>query len=419
MNLWYERKKNVTAIMLLMIFAFLLYRFDGVIEIFNKALIICRPFILGGFLAILISMPMKHIERLFGILFRKKKIEGALRAFALSLSVLVVSAILSLILLIIIPEVSRAVDSIIKTLPSAVTELIKKFNLISEKIMANLNISTPLEGDIKKQVESVYRYLLGGIGSSTVFIKSATSVVFDVVIAFIFAIYLLYSNEKISRNFRLVSRAYIRKDRSEGFIRVCSMLVKSFYSFISGQCVQALISASLIFIALSVFGLPYALLIALMVFVTSFIPLLGPYISGLLGAIMVYSYEPASIWWFVAVFFIMQQLSGSVIFPRIMSEAINLPSIWVLVSVTLGGGIMGIPGMIFFIPITSVIYTLVLEKAYKKEKELKNEEKADYQAKSEEYSIIDEKITENIEITAKNDEKQAKNSKKANGRAKK
>lgn len=413
MNLWYERKKNVTAIMLLMIFAFLLYRFDGVIDIFNKALIICRPFIFGGFLAILVSMPMRHIEKLFNSLFKKRKLEGALRALALSLSVLFVSAILSLILLIIIPEVSRAIDTIIKSLPSALTELITRFNAISEKVMANLNISTPLEGDIKKQVESVYRYLLGGIGSSTVFIKSATSVVFDVVIAFIFAIYLLYSNEKISANFKLVARAYIKKGRSESFIRVCSMLVKSFYSFISGQCIQALISASLIFIALSIFGLPYALLIALMVFVTSFIPLLGPYISGLLGAIMVYSFEPDMIWWFVIVFFVIQQLSGSVIFPRIMSEAINLPSIWVLISVTLGGGIMGIPGMIFFIPITSVVYTLVLEKAHKRvdgkcEKaeisDIDRENERDIEFNNEKH----ENMSENVEKTKKSYKKAGK-----------
>lgn len=403
MNLWYERKKNVTAIMLLMIFAFLLYRFDGVIDIFNKALIICRPFIFGGFLAILVSMPMRHIEKLFNSLFKKRKLEGALRALALSLSVLFVSAILSLILLIIIPEVSRAIDTIIKSLPSALTELITRFNAISEKVMANLNISTPLEGDIKKQVESVYRYLLGGIGSSTVFIKSATSVVFDVVIAFIFAIYLLYSNEKISTNFKLVARAYIKKDRSESFIRVCSMLVKSFYSFISGQCIQALISASLIFIALSIFGLPYALLIALMVFVTSFIPLLGPYISGLLGAIMVYSFEPDMIWWFVIVFFVIQQLSGSVIFPRIMSEAINLPSIWVLISVTLGGGIMGIPGMIFFIPITSVIYTLVLEKAHKR---------VDGKYGKAEISDVDSANERDIELSNEKHENLSKNAEK-------
>jgi predicted PurR-regulated permease PerM len=102
-------------------------------------------------------------------------------------------------------------------------------------------------------------------------------------------------------------------------------------------------------------------LISLLVFITAFIPIFGPYISGALGIILVYSQDAALIWWFLLIFFIVQQVSGSLIYPRIMASAIDLPSIWVLVSVTVGGGLMGLAGILFFIPFTAVLYNLLGE----------------------------------------------------------
>ena len=114
-----------------------------------------------------------------------------------------------------------------------------------------------------------------------------------------------------------------------------------------GQIIQSIVSALLTWIILAVFQIPYSTLIAMLVFITAFIPLFGPYISGVAGAILIFSIDGGLVPWFLLLFLLILLISGSVIYPRIMRNAINLPSIWVLVSVTVGGGLMGIVGMLF------------------------------------------------------------------------
>ncbi|HPY95502.1 MAG TPA: AI-2E family transporter, partial [Clostridia bacterium] len=127
---------------------------------------------------------------------------------------------------------------------------------------------------------------------------------------------------------------------------------------------------------LMVFGFPYAVLIGLITFVAAFVPVFGPFISGLLGVLLVLTVAPGQAMWFLLAFFVVQQLAGSVIYPRIMSSAIDIPSIWVLVAVTLGGGIMGIPGMLLFIPLMAVLYRLTAEFVQRRERQRANEENA-------------------------------------------
>lgn len=361
MQAWYEKRKQVVAIMLLMFFAFILYRFEGVMDVVQKAMAICRPFIFGTILAILVNLPMRFLERNIFCALKpfNTKLSKLKRPLALTMSILFVTMVLGLIIVIVIPELHKALENIINTLPSAIRALLAWLNKISDGLRANFELSAPVDSDIRKQLEGIYQYLVGGIGSSTVIIRSAAGIVLDIVIAFIFAIYLLYSKEKLLGQFKKITYAYLKEGRSGQVNKVAMLTVKTFSSFIAGQCVQAFVSATLTFFVLLIFNMPYPLLIALMVFVTSFIPLFGPYISGILGTILVFSQRADLVLWFVLIFLFTQQVSGSVIFPRIMSDAISLPSIWVLVSVTLGGGIMGIAGMMFFIPLVSVLYRLL------------------------------------------------------------
>ena len=145
------------------------------------------------------------------------------------------------------------------------------------------------------------------------------------------------------------------------------MLLKAYSNFIGGQLLQSILSSALTMAALAVFGFPYAVLIGLITFVASFIPIFGPYISGILGLLLVFTADPGQAGWFLLAFLLVQQLVGSVVYPRIMSGAIAIPSIWVLVAVTLGGGMFGIAGMLLFIPLAAVIYRLTAEHVRRRE----------------------------------------------------
>lgn len=359
---FFEEKRNIWIIVLLMVFAFLLYRFEGVVDVLKRLLVILNPLIVGTVVALLVNLPMRFLERVlpFG---KTRVLRRFKRPICLTVSMLLALALLTVMLLVIIPEVKAAIGNIILVLPSAIRQITGWIDSLGLTLRANLNLSTPVQSDVQQQAESIYKYLMGGLSSSTVIISSAATVVVETVIGFVFAVYLLYAKEKLLRGLRALTTAYLKPAASGRIHHVLRVSVNTFSDFFGGQCIQAFSSAVLTWLFLMIFGIPYPVLIALMVFLTAFLPVFGPYISGGVGALLVFSQNAGMVGWFLLVFFLVQQISGSVIYPRIMADAIELPSIWVLVSVTLGGGLMGIAGMLFFIPFTAIVYKLVKEDA--------------------------------------------------------
>ncbi len=359
---FFEEKRNIWIIVLLMVFAFLLYRFEGVVDVLKRLLAILNPLIVGTVVALLVNLPMRFLERILP--FEKTRVLRRFkRPICLTVSMLLALALLTVMLLVIIPEVKAAIGNIILVLPSAIRQITGWIDSLGLTLRANLNLSTPVQSDVQQQAESIYKYLMGGLSSSTIIISSAATVVVETVIGFVFAVYLLYAKERLLRGFRALTTAYLKPATSGLIHRVLRVSVNTFSDFFGGQCIQAFSSAVLTWLFLTVFGIPYPVLIALMVFLTAFLPVFGPYISGGVGALLVFSQNAGMVGWFLLVFFLVQQISGSVIYPRIMADAIELPSIWVLVSVTLGGGLMGIAGMLFFIPFAAIVYKLLKEDA--------------------------------------------------------
>jgi len=208
---------------------------------------------------------------------------------------------------------------------------------------------------------------VGGLSYSSGVVISAAGFLVNLVVGLVFAIYLLFSKEVIQNQFSRLLRSLLPPRVSRRALEISRMLIRAYTNFLGGQLLQAFISSVLTTLVLIIFGFPYAVLIGLITFVSALIPVFGPFISGVLGMLLVLTVSPSQTLWFLLAFFIVQQLSGSVIYPRIMSNAIDIPSIWVLVAVTLGGGIMGIPGMLLFIPLTAVAFHLVSEYVSKKE----------------------------------------------------
>ena len=359
---FFEEKRNIIIVVLLMVFAFLLYRFEGVVDVLQRLMVILNPLILGTVIALLVNLPMRAMERVLPF-DRAKAFRRFKRPLCLTLSMVLALALLFVMLLVIIPEVRAAIENIILVLPSAIRQIMGWVGNLGLTLRTNLNLTTPVQSDVQQQAESISRYLMGGLTSSTVIISSAATVLVETVIGFVFAVYLLFSKEKLLSGFRNLTLAYLKKERALWLHHVLRVSVNTFSDFFGGQCIQAFSSAVLTWLFLMIFGIPYPVLIAMLVFITAFLPVFGPYISGGVGALLVFSQNAGMVGWFLLVFFLVQQISGSVIYPRIMAGAIDLPSIWVLVSVTLGGGLMGLAGMLFFIPFTAIVYKLVKEDA--------------------------------------------------------
>ena len=173
--------------------------------------------------------------------------------------------------------------------------------------------------------------------------------------------------------------AFLKEKWEKRCLKVCTLTSKTFSNFLTGQCLEALILGSMFFVAMSLFKMPYALLVGVLVAFTALIPIFGAFIGCVVGAFLILMVDPLQALFFVIMFLVLQQIEGNLIYPKVVGNSvglpsiwvlaavtIGLPSIWVLAAVTLGGNLMGITGMLIFIPLVSVVYTLFRESVYKR-----------------------------------------------------
>ena len=355
---WARRLPLVVGLML---FAFALYRFDAVVNLVRAFLAIVSPFIIGTFMALLVNLPMRFLDRLpaFGAL--GPRLSKVKRAITLTLSLAIVLASIVLLLVVIIPEIITAVERLIRVIPGMLKDLENWLSDRNENIRAALGLAETEERDVRDLFQRTYQFLIGGLSATSGMVFSFAQTLLNLIVSLVFAIYLLFGKENIKRQLHRLIRAALPRKAGAFVQRIIRLLIQAYSNFLAGQCLQAFISSLMTVAAMMLFGFPYAVLVGLITFVAAFIPIFGPFISGILGTLLVLTADPGQTLWFLLVFFIVQQIAGSVVYPRIMSNAIDIPSIWVLVAVTLGGGVMGIPGMLLFIPLTAVAYRLTAE----------------------------------------------------------
>ena len=188
-------------------------------------------------------------------------------------------------------------------------------------------------------------------------------------IAFSFACYILFQKEKLYVQIRKVFFAFIPKQKAGAFLKICSLTYRTFANFLTGQCVEAVILGSMFVVTLSIFKMPYALLIGTLIAFTALIPIFGAFIGCAVGCFLIFMVSPKQAILFIIVFLILQQIEGNLIYPHVVGGSVGLPSIWVLAAVTIGGNLMGIVGMLIFIPLVSVLYTIFREFVYLRLKE--------------------------------------------------
>ena len=181
----------------------------------------------------------------------------------------------------------------------------------------------------------------------------------NTVLGMIFAIYVLLQKEKLSAVCKKLLYAWLPEHPVDTVVEVARLVQKTFSNFISGQCLEACILGLMFFISMSLFRMPYAAVISMLIAVTSLIPIFGAFIGCILGAFLILISNPMQAVWFIVLFLVLQQIEGNLIYPHVVGNSVGLPSIWVLVAVTTGASTMGVLGMLINIPLFSVIYTLL------------------------------------------------------------
>ena len=333
---------------------------------------ILAPFLLGGALAFVLNVPMRAIER--HLLQNSRRGAKLRRPLALVLTLLAVLGVLALASLVIGPGIADAVMSIIREIPAAFDRLQKQLNGLAESLAAYLPMIQEWLAGVNIDWESLSRRVLeyaqalgsGIVSSGGGFIGGVVSGVSTFVIGLIVSFYILLQKEKLSRHGRQVIYGLLPLRQADRTLEILRLASRTFSSFLSGQCLEACILGTLFAVAMTIFRMPYALLVGVLIALTALIPIVGAFIGCAVGALLIAIDDPWKALWFIVLFLVLQQIEGNLIYPHVVGSSVGLPSIWVLAAVTLGGSLMGITGMLFFIPLCSVLYALF--RSYVKER---------------------------------------------------
>ena len=321
---------------------------------------ILAPFLLGGALAFVLNVPMRAVER--HMCPTGRRMVKFRRPAALALTLLAVAAVLALAGLVIGPGVGEAAMSVVSQIPAAFGRLQAQLDQLS----AYLPMIRDLLGELDLDWQSLSQKALsfaqnlgsGLLSSGGGFIGGVVSGVSTFVIGLIFSFYILMQKEKLAGQGRQVLYGLLPAERADRALEILRLAGRTFSSFLSGQCLEACILGALFVAAMTIFRMPYALLVGVLIALTALIPIVGAFIGCGVGALLIAIDDPWKALWFVVMFLILQQIEGNLIYPHVVGSSVGLPSIWVLAAVTLGGKLMGILGMLLFIPLCSVFYAL-------------------------------------------------------------
>lgn len=370
-------RQNMKKIMLLITFTIVMFvgiqHLDVVFGVFEFLWGIGFPFVLGGAFAFILNLPMSAIEK---HLFPKcqepgHKVQKKLaRPVSLLLALVFILTLLTIVGGVVIPELSATFVS----LGGNVEVFLPKVQSWAEEMFQDnpqiVSWIESLELNWQKMLESGWKFLQTGAGSvlsSTVNVaRTIISGVTTFFIAFVFSVYILLQKEKLRAQVCRLLQAFFPEKRVHQILHVSSLTNRTFSHFISGQCMEAVILGTMFFVSMSILRFPYALLVGVLVAFTALIPIFGAFIGCVVGAFLILMVDPWRAVAFIVLFLLLQQIEGNLIYPHVVGNSVGLPSIWVLAAVTIGGSLMGVVGMLIFIPVVSVLYTLLREWMYQR-----------------------------------------------------
>lgn len=353
------RKDIIVIITYIALIIFALVNFSKIIYFFGSVINIFAPFLLGVILAFVLNVLNNFIEkRIFGKIKPGKVWNKVKRPLCITLSLILVFLTIFFVMNLIIPQLRNSASLFTETLPGYkedIVGILNKFDVDED----NINKVSEYLDNFSKIITD---YIKGNSKDViTVTTEVATSVIGIIsrgIITLVFAIYMIAQKETLSRQINKVMKAYLKPKTIERITTVGSLANKTFSNFVTGQCLEALIFGSLVFVGMLIFRFPYASTIGVLLGFTALIPIFGAFIGTAIGFILIMMVSPIKAILFVVFIIILQQIEGNLIYPRVVGKSIGLPGMWVLLSVTVGGSIGGILGMLIATPLCSLLYAL-------------------------------------------------------------
>ena len=368
-----EKKRAIRLILGIIVFTvlfiYLINHISMVGTFFSTLLSLLFPFILGCGIAFVINIPMRNIEqKLFkneqGKLYRLK------RPISIIITYLLALLVVGLVIFVVVPEVADTINSVKDALPGFVEkakawalQYTEKYPEVTKQIMS---IEPQWE-----EIGNLFKDKGSTILTTTVSIfSSVISGVVNTLIGIVFSFYILAQKEKLGKQVKMVCYALFKESVADEMMVFGKIANTTFSKFFSCQFREGIILGSMFLVAMTIFRFPYPLTIGVLIAFTALIPVFGAFFGLFIGAFLILVESPKYLLGFIILFFVLQFIENYFIYPKLVGGDIGLSAIWVLLAVTVGGDLMGVVGMLIFIPLVSVFYaygrSIILRKLKKK-----------------------------------------------------
>lgn len=396
-----EKIRQIRGLILFVAGIVLLLLYSGnVLKGLGVLLDILVPFLAGGAIAFVLNIPMRAIEEKLLGRWKGKWANRIKRPLCLFLSIVLIVAILAFVIIMVVPKLQETVVLLGVQVPVFAKELLTKLEEMASSdpaLLEKLNELEKVKIDWNALFDKAGGFLATGMGSvlnsAVVVASSIIGGVVNAFIAIVFAIYILAQKEKLSDQGHRILSAYLPAGVCSEVERVLSLLYRNFSNFISGQCLEAVILGTMFVVAMTILRFPYALLIGVLIAFLALIPIVGAFVGCFLGALLLLMNDPVQAVGFVVLFLVLQQIEGNLIYPHVVGGSVGLPSLWVLVAVSVGGSLFGIVGMLCFIPLVSTGYTLLRENVNARNQKKRASEKKETAPEKKEPAAKEKEIT--------------------------
>ena len=371
-----DYKKTLKLVIIAIIAYWILNHYQIVLSLLSKLLSVLMPFIIGCMIAFVLNVLMIRIEKQLSKVIVNPKLKILKRVLSILGSIALVVGVVAIIIILIIPELVSAIKVIALSLPEVIDNLQNWTDSHSIYLPQLENLINQIDVEsLGNELSKFAKTEFSGVLDSTIDILAViVNGIVNFVLGLVFAIYILMSKETLKNQTKRLINAYLPNKIADNIFEVARLSRTTFSNFIIGQTVEAFILGALCTIGMIILGLPYAPMVGSLVGITAFIPIIGAFIGGAIGAFMIFTVDYMQAFIFIIFLVILQQLEGDLIYPRVVGSTIGLPSIWVLFAVTVGGSLWGITGVLLGVPIVSVIYSLVKIQVKNREKRLKVKE---------------------------------------------
>lgn len=358
----FKMKNQILISTYIVVLAFLLLNIISVLKILGQSLSVFKPFIIGIAIAFLINIPMKCFEKkLITPLLKKSRLKNSkifARILSLLLTLIILFVLISSFVNFVIPQLVKSTSSLVSGVPQYIDTLQSYATNYFSHIKLSDSMHTNILSGMEKLSNFVVKFANYFISNILGITFSITSAITNFLIGFIIAIYILLSKEKLLIQCKKVTYAFLSEKNANRAIDVSHLVCHKFSRFIAGQCTDGVILGTLCFIGMSIFKMPYALLVSTLIAIADLIPIFGTFIGTAIAAFIIFMVKPITALYFIIMIVVIQQIEGNLVYPFVVGNSIGLSSFWILVPIFVGSSTFGVLGIIIGVPLFSVIYTL-------------------------------------------------------------